>query len=87
MPRPKFDYGDIVRVKSGITFWFDVPIRRTSGPRIGERASVYAVTADRADNERPEFPNGVLYGVEFEGGDAIEVHEADLELVESSETA
>ncbi len=87
MPRPKFDYNDMVCVRPGVTVWFDVPGRRTQGPRIGERAWVFAVTEDRTSGQRPEFPSGVVYGIEFEDGDAIEVHEADLELVHSSKKA
>jgi hypothetical protein len=76
---PKFTYSDLVRVRPGVSTWFDVPGRRTTGPRIGEPASVYAITEDRRLGPRPEFPAGVIYGVEFDDGDAIEVHEDDLE--------
>lgn len=81
----KFTYNDLVRVKSGIAYWFDVPIRRTSGPRIGEVASVFAVDDERLGGPRPEFPPGPIYGIEFEDGDAIEVHESDLEPAKSGQ--
>lgn len=82
---PKFTYSDLVRVRPGISTWFDVPGRRTAGPRIGDPASVYSVTEDRTPPaSRPEFPPGVIYGVEFDDGDAIEVHEADLELIKAA---
>ena len=79
MSASKFTYNDSVRVKPGISHWVDVPGRRTSGPRCGELASVYAVDTDRAFSPRPEFPAGTIYGIEFDDGDAIEVHELDLE--------
>ncbi|MDR3526637.1 MAG: hypothetical protein P4L57_05110 [Rhizomicrobium sp.] len=82
MSQTKFDYNDLVRVKPGISHWFDVPARRTTGPRIGDVASVFAVDTDRLAGARPEFPSGTLYGIEFEDGDAIEVHENDLESAE-----
>ena len=85
MPSPKFDYNDLVRIKLGVTFWIDVPGRRTNGPRVGEPASVYAIDTDRIAGPRPEFPAGNLYGVEFNDGDAVEVHEDDLELVTPSD--
>jgi hypothetical protein len=81
----KFDRDDCVRVRHKIAYWFDVPGRRTSGPRIGEPASVYSITEDRSVHKRPKFPDGTLYGIEFDDGDAIEVHEDDLELIKRSD--
>jgi hypothetical protein len=75
----KFTYDDIVRVKPTVKAWLDVPGFRKSGPRIGERAWVFAVRENQA---RAPFLPGTIYGVEFEDGDALEVHEDDLELIE-----
>jgi hypothetical protein len=83
MLRPKFDYNDVVCVRPGVTTWFDIT-NRTSSPRIGERASVFSVTTDRETFNRPQFPRRVIYGIEFEDGDSIEVHENDLELIEAN---
>jgi len=82
MSQAKYDYNDLVRVKPGISHWLDVPGRRTTGPRTGDVASVFAVDNDRLAGSRPEFPPGAIYGIEFEDGDAIEVHESDLESAE-----
>jgi len=81
---PRFTYDDIVRVKDSTAVWIDVPDRRTTGPRHGEKCWVFAVIEDRKATPLPRFPAGVVYGVEFEDGDAIELHEDDLELVEAS---
>jgi len=77
----KFTYNDIVCVKPTVTIWFDVPGFRKPGPRIGERAWVYSVTENEG---RPFFRSGTIYGIEFEGGDSLEVHEDDLELIEAA---
>jgi hypothetical protein len=74
----KFTYNDIVCVKPTITVWFDVPGSKTPGPRVGERACIYGVQ----ELGRAPFAEGAVYGIEFEDGDSIEVHEADLELIE-----
>jgi hypothetical protein len=74
----KFTYNDIVCVKPTITVWHDVPGSKKPGPRIGERAWIYAIL----ELGRPPFAKGIVYGMEFEDGDSIEVHEADLELIE-----
>jgi hypothetical protein len=81
---PQFHYNDIVRVKPGITIWTDIPIWRTSVARVGERAWVFMILEDRTHTPLLQFPAGTIYGIEFEGGDAIEVHESDLELVEAA---
>ena len=79
----KYTYNDIVRVRPTIKVRFDVPGRRTQEPRAGEHAWIYSAAEDRQSAPRSEFPPGVLYGVEFEDGDSIEVHEDDLDLVEA----
>ncbi len=81
MMQSKYNYGDVVSVKRSVTFWLNVPGNRIAGPRVGERASVYAITNERLVGRQSKFPSGVIYSVEFENGDAIEVHEDDLELV------
>lgn len=66
---PRFTYDDIVRI-------------RETAPTIarrGEKAWIVAVTEDRRRFPLKQFPPGVVYTVEFEGGDAIDVHEDDLE--------
>ncbi|MGH6846356.1 MAG: hypothetical protein ACREC0_02630 [Methylocella sp.] len=52
--------------------------------RPGERAWVIAVLEDRSHFPLKQFAPGVVYTVEFEGGEAINVHEDDLELVEKA---
>jgi hypothetical protein len=47
--------------------------------RRGERAWVVAVLEDRVRFPLSQFPPGVIYSVEFEGGDAIQVHEDEIE--------
>jgi hypothetical protein len=83
MLRPKFGYNNLVCMNPIVTVWFDVPESRSSGPRTGEPASVYSVTTDRSSYTRPEFPEGIIDGVEFNDGDAIEVREADLMLIKA----
>ncbi len=70
----KFTYNDIVKAKP------------TAGvkARPGERAWIVAVLEDRLHFSLKQFPAGVVYSVEFEDGEAIDVHEDDLELVEKS---
>jgi hypothetical protein len=60
-----------------------VPGNNRPGPRIGERAWVYPVSKNY---DRPPFRPGTIYGIEFEGGDSIEVHEGDLELIERADS-
>jgi len=69
----KFNFDDLVRIKS------DAP-----GPlRRGHVASVFMVSLpeDRWGSYTEQFPPGVLYSVEYEDGDAVDVHEDFLELV------
>jgi hypothetical protein len=47
--------------------------------RRGQKAWVIAVLEDRVRFTRSQFPPGVIYSVEFEGGDAIDVHENEIE--------
>jgi hypothetical protein len=61
----------------------DIVIIRDSAPAVerrGEKAWVIAVLEDRVRFPLKQFPPGVVYAVEFEGGDAIDVHEDDVEL-------
>ncbi|PWG01436.1 hypothetical protein [Sphingosinicella humi] len=66
-----FTYGDIVCIRS------DAPIEL----RPGSKAWVIGVTAeqDPRGSHFAQFPDGTVYLVEFEGGDAIDVHESMLE--------
>lgn len=69
--KEKFDYNDIVRVKS------------TAQPeyRPGERAWIVGVFKERPKgNYFKKFPEGNVYSVEFEDGSSIEVHEDDLKI-------
>jgi hypothetical protein len=47
--------------------------------RRGRKAWVTPVLNDRARWPLEQFPPGVVYTVEFEGGDAIHVHEDEVE--------
>jgi len=69
---PKFTYDDIVKAKS----------TANSLARPGQRAWVVAVVADRVNFPLLQFPPGVVYSIEFEDGQAIDIHEDDLEIVE-----
>ncbi|MFC7379518.1 hypothetical protein [Brevundimonas sp. GCM10030266] len=70
---PRFTYDDVVRTV-------------TSAPvelRPGARSNVIAVFETRPKGSHfAAFPDGVIYSVEFEDGEAIDVHEAYLEPVE-----
>lgn len=70
----KFTYDDIVRVS----------LHAPCQDRRGQRGWVIAVkTEDKRKGEYFEqFPAGTIYLIEFEDGEAIDVHEADLELEE-----
>ncbi len=71
----KYTYDDIVMVRK------DAPLEF----RPGDKAWVIAIHEDRPGNKRwgyPDLPEGVVYLVEFEGGDAIGVHESNLEPVD-----
>jgi len=75
----KFTYDDIVRVKPTVSVWENVARATKVGPRVGERAWVFAVLENQT---RAPFAAGTIYGIEFEDGESIEVHEDDLEMVE-----
>jgi hypothetical protein len=66
----RFNYDDIVRIKAG---------RMGSGRG---RAWIVAIIDDRQRFPLREFPPGTVYSIEFEDGDAIDVHEDDLEASE-----
>ena len=68
---PRFTYDDIVKVRE------TAPIVA----RRGEKAWIVGVTEDRTRFPRKQFPPGVIYTIEFEGGDSVDVHEDDLEPV------
>jgi hypothetical protein len=61
----RLTYDDIVRIRS------------TSAliERRGEKAWIVGITEDRTRFPRNQFPPGVIYTVEFEGGDSVDVHE------------
>ncbi|OBP17060.1 hypothetical protein A5320_21495 [Rheinheimera sp. SA_1] len=47
----------------------------------GQIGSVINVFVDRpAGKHFEQFPEGVVYAVEFENGEAIDIHESDLDL-------
>lgn len=47
----------------------------------GQTGSVINVFIDRpAGKHFEQFPEGVVYSVEFESGEAIDIHESDLDL-------
>lgn len=71
MKSPIFDYDDTVCVKPG------TPVQM----RPGEPASVVSITPleNRSGDYLKKFPEGFVYGIEFEGGDIIEVEEAFLQ--------
>jgi len=71
----KYTYNDIVTAKSTAS-----PVARP-----GEKAWVIAVLENRTHFPLKEFPPGVVYTVEFEGGDAVNIHEDDLEIVEKAD--
>jgi hypothetical protein len=66
----KFDYDDRVHVAASADKKY----------RPGEVASVIGVFEDRPSGSHfAQFPNGVVYTIEFEDGDALDIHERDLE--------
>lgn len=72
----KFNYDDVVRVKDGAD----------EALRPGKTAWVIGVFSDRPPGKHfQEFPPGTVYSIEFEDGDAIDVHEDNLELHVSGE--
>lgn len=66
-----FTYNDIVRIKT------DAPGQM----RPGARAWVIGITAqhERRGSHFVQFPTGTVYLVEFENGDALDIHESMLE--------
>jgi len=66
---PKFDYNDIVKVRSQA----DPKLRR-------DRACIVGIFTDRPGPYFEKFPTGIVYTVEFEDGTSDEIHEDDLEL-------
>jgi hypothetical protein len=66
---PRFRYDDIVILRDTAR----VVERR------GEKAWIIAVVADRERWPHRDVPPGVVYLVEFEGGEAFNVHEDDVE--------
>ncbi len=69
----RFTYSDYVTVRS------DAPIKF----RPGTQGSIIAVFEDRESLPFPDFPAGTVYMIEFEGGDAIDIHESMLEEFEA----
>jgi len=65
----RFAYDDIVVVRG---------IARTVERR-GQKAWIIGVLEDRSRFPRSQFPPGVMYSVEFEGGEAIDVHEDEID--------
>lgn len=66
----KFTYNDRVRVAT--------TANKESRP--GEIAWVIAVLEERPQGEYfDQFPPGVIYTIEYEDGEAIDIHESDLE--------
>lgn len=67
---PKHTYDDVVRVR-----------RPSYAPtRWGQRAWIIGVFEDRPPGRHfDQFSAGVVYSVEFEDGEAIDIHEDDLE--------
>jgi len=68
-----FAYGDLVRVKT------DAP----AGMRPGRMASVVGITSEdaKSGSHFDQFPAGTICLVEFEDGEAIDVHESMLETL------
>lgn len=69
----KFTYNDIVRVRPSA--------RQEAKP--GEKAWIVGVFTDRPGPYFDQFPKGVVYTIEFEDGSSTEIHESDLEFLES----
>ena len=69
---PKFTYNDIVIADKNASKEF----------RPGEKAWVIGVFSDRAKDKFSWLPDGVIYTVEFEDGEAIDVNEDILHRCE-----
>ena len=70
----KFTYDDVVRVIKSES--------SSAGGRIGQKAWVIAVFDDERKKPGLSFcslPSGVIYSIEFEDGEAIDIHEDCLE--------
>jgi hypothetical protein len=65
------NYGDIVRVK----------IAAPAGMRPGQKASVIGITGkdERSGPHFDQFTAGTIYLLEFEDGEAFDIHEGMLE--------
>jgi hypothetical protein len=77
-PINKFTYDDIVRINQAAP----------NSLRPGQRAWVVGVVLPQDRGGRPhydQFPAGTVYTVEFENGDAIDVHEGFLEFHEDND--
>jgi hypothetical protein len=83
-PPPKFGINDVVRVKAGVSLWHELPGNKATGVRVGDRAVVFGVSDGRLPHHLVKFPPGILYGIEYDDGHSIELHEDDLELVEKA---
>lgn len=79
----KFTYNDIVKVKATAQYCREAGGNKKSGLRIGERAWICGISESKAPDLRQSFPSGFIYLIEFEDGDAIDVHEDDLEGVDT----
>ena len=68
----KFTYDDRVKVKEDAPALF----------RPGQKAWVVLVvsTKDRVGAYFDQFPPGTVYSIEFEDGEAVEIHESLLEF-------
>ncbi len=64
----KYDYNDSVYLMN----------IGKDNPRFGVLASVVGIIEDRLRWPLSNFPPGVIYTIEFEGGDAMDVHEGSL---------
>lgn len=69
--RSMFTYDDVVRVT----------VDAKEDMRPGAKAWVIGITtpSQRQGEHFQQFPPGIVYSVEFEGGDAIDIHESMLE--------
>jgi hypothetical protein len=67
----KFAYDDIVKVGA------DAP----KEVRPGEKAWIVGIFQERPGTYFRQFPEGVVYTIEFEDGASVEVHEMHLESV------
>ena len=66
----------------------DTVLVRTDGPvskRAGQKAWVIGMTTqDQRDGTNfGQFPTGTVYLVEFEDGEALDIHEGQLEALET----